>query len=293
MLSVIIPALNEIYLEKTIRNVLENAQGEIEIIAILDGYIPDPQIVIHDSRVKFVHNEKSIGQRAAINQGARLAVGKYVMKLDAHCAVGPGFDVILAADCEYDWTVVGRMYNLDVDTWKPKHFDNYTHAVRMGKVHDYIMMCQKDGDKLRTWYYPHDANKKIHHDNEKVLIDDSMSLMGCCFFMHKDRFWELDGCDEGHGSWGQQGIEVACKAWLSGGSLKVNKKTWFAHWFRGGGGPGWPYHMSQKQIDHARAYSEDLWLNDKWPKATRKFSWLLDKFNPPGKEKFYVSSQTN
>jgi glycosyltransferase involved in cell wall biosynthesis len=37
MLSVIIPAKNEIYLERTIRNILENAEGEIEVIAELDG----------------------------------------------------------------------------------------------------------------------------------------------------------------------------------------------------------------------------------------------------------------
>ena len=65
--SIIIPARNEKYLEKTIRNVLENATGEIEIIAILDGYIPDPQININDDRVIFVHNEVAIGQRPAIN----------------------------------------------------------------------------------------------------------------------------------------------------------------------------------------------------------------------------------
>lgn len=281
MLSVLIPARNELYLEQTIRNVLDNAHGEIEIIAVLDGYIPEPQIVINDSRVKFVYNETSLGQRAAINQAARLAIGKFIMKLDAHCAVGPGFDVILASDCEYEWTVIPRMYNLDVETWKPKLIEDFTHAVRMGKLHDYIMMGQDKEDSLRTLYYPHDFNKKIHHESRDILIDETMSCMGCCFFMRRDRFWELEGCDENHGSWGQQGIEVACKAWLSGGSLKVNKKTWFAHWFRGGGGPGWPYDIDNKQVYHAKRYSEDLWLNDKWPLAKRKFQWLLDKFNPP------------
>lgn len=60
----------------------------------------------------------------------------------------------------------------------------------------------------------------------------------------------------------------------------VNKKTWFAHYFRGN--VGWPYDITNKEVEHARKYSRDLWLNDKWPKATRKFQWLLDKFDPPG-----------
>ena len=44
MLSVIIPARNEIYLQKTIDSVLSAAKGEIEVIAILDGYWPDPPV---------------------------------------------------------------------------------------------------------------------------------------------------------------------------------------------------------------------------------------------------------
>jgi glycosyltransferase involved in cell wall biosynthesis len=106
MLSVIIPARNEKYLERTLRNILENAEGEIEIHAILDGYLPDPPINMNDDRIIFHHFPESIGQRAAINFGAKMAKGKYIMKLDAHCAVDKGFDVKLAADCEYDWTVV-------------------------------------------------------------------------------------------------------------------------------------------------------------------------------------------
>lgn len=289
LVSFLIPARNEIYLEQTVRNVLANIRGDSEILVCLDGYIPDPQIVIGDERVKFFHMEKSLGQRGAINFLARKAEGKYVCKLDAHCAIAEGFDVTLTKDCEYDWVVIPRMYNLDVETWKPKLIDDFNTAVRHGKLHDYIMMGVDGEDKLRTLYYPHGFNKPLHHERKDILIDDTMSCMGCCFFMHTERFWELGGCDEEHGSWGQQGIEVACKAWLSGGRLVVNKNTWFAHWFRGGkNGAGWPYDIENKQVYHAKRYSEDLWLNDKWPKATRKFSWLLEKFNPPNKEMFYA-----
>jgi cephalosporin hydroxylase len=79
------------------------------------------------------------------------------------------------------------------------------------------------------------------------------------------------------------GVEVGLKAWLSGGSFKVNKKTWFSHWFRGG--IGFPYHLSENSVEKARQYSRDLWLNNKWDKQTRDFNWLLDKFNPPGWKK--------
>jgi len=124
-----------------------------------------------------------------------------------------------------------------------------------------------------------------------------MSCMGPCFFMHKARFWELDGCDENHGHWGQQGIEVACKAWLSGGRLITNKNTWFAHFFRGGGVPeghksGFPYRISQHQVNKARDYSEDIWLNNKWNKQKKTMEWLIEKFNPPSWEEYLADKNS-
>ena len=66
----------------------------------------------------------------------------------------------------------------------------------------------------------------------------------------------------------------------------VNKKTWFSHWFRGGGVPegfksGFPYSINQGSVEKARTYSQDLWLNNKWSGQTRTFQWLVDKFRPP------------
>jgi len=269
MLSVIIPAREEVHLERTIRNILENAEGEIEIIVELDGWVPEPQIDIKDNRVIFIHHEESIGQRACINHAAKIAKGKYIMKLDAHCAVDKGFDVKLAADCEPDWTVIPKMYNLDIETFKPK----------LHKKTEYMYITAPDAEKpFRAMYY---SGHQKPRSNK--LIDETMCNMGPGWFMHKERFFYQGGCDEGHvGGWGQQGIEVSLKAWLSGGKLIVNKKTWFAHWFRGGGGPGFPYKISGNQVNRVRKYSRDLWLNNKWPLQTRTLEWLVDKFQPPG-----------
>jgi hypothetical protein len=103
--------------------------------------------------------------------------------------------------------------------------------------------------------------------------------------MERERFWELGGMDEDHGSWGQYGTELACKAWLSGGKMVTCLDTWIAHLFRTGnfgrnGESSWPYPINQRQIDSAREYSRNLWLEDKWPKAVRPLSWLIDHFAP-------------
>jgi len=266
VVSILIPARNETYLQRTIYDLLENAHEEIEILAICDGYWPDPPIQDHPA-VNLIHHSEARGQRQGINLAAKIARGKFIMKLDGHCAVAPGFDVELKKSCEYEWTMIPRMYNLDVETWKPK----------LHKRTDYMYIGGSGDRLLRAEYY------KKQPDNEKP-IDEIMCCMGPCFFMHKDRFWELGGMDESHGSWGQMGVELACKAWLSGGALVVNKNTWFAHWFRGGGGPGFPYPITFSEQEAARNYSRSLWLQDAWKLQKRPFKWLVEKFQPPGWE---------
>jgi len=127
--------------------------------------------------------------------------------------------------------------------------------------------------------------KHIRRPECDVDLIETMSFIGACMLLHRDRFWELGGMDENHGSWGQFGTEIACKSWLSGGKLITSKKTWFAHMFRtgnfrDGGKSTFPYPLMSKDVEHARSYSRDLWLNDKWEGANYPLSWLVDKFKP-------------
>jgi len=48
-----------------------------------------------------------------------------------------------------------------------------------------------------------------------------------------------------------------------------------------GGDFGFPYHNPQSKVNENREKTRQLFQHDKWPKATRKFQWLLDKFKPP------------
>ena len=73
-LSIIIPARNEMFLLRTIEDILDNIEADTEIIAICDGYWPDPAIPDND-RLTIVHHS-SIGQRAATNEGCKNFTGK-------------------------------------------------------------------------------------------------------------------------------------------------------------------------------------------------------------------------
>jgi len=293
-LSIIIPARNEEFLQVTIDDILKNIRGDTEIFAMLDGYWPDKGIP-QNPRVHVVHHAESIGQRACVNEGARLSEAKYIMKCDAHCAFDEGFDVKLMYDCEYDWTVIPRMYNLHAFDWKCQKCG---YQVMQGPYPKKCEKCDniKDFKKVIIWqpkrnkrsdFARFDSDMKFQYwrdfekrPESKGDIVDMMASVGACFFMHRQRFFDLGGMDEGHGSWGQFGVEVACKAWLSGGRHVVNKKTWFSHLFRTQQGFGFPYDISGRQVAHARQYSQNLWKNNKWPKAKRDLQWLLDKFAP-------------
>ena len=283
--SVLIAARNEPYLQRTITDAFNKAQGEIEVIAVLDGY--RPAIADHKNQI-LIFSYGWIGQRPAINQAAKLATGKYIFKVDAHCIFDKGFDVKLAADCEYDWTVIPRRHGVIEDVWKPRKtsidYMRLTSPLQKGEL----------GLRAKAWM---DYKGR---DNGK-LIDDVMTCQGSGWFQYRERFWELEGLDERHGHWGALGCEVGCKAWLSGGSLKVNKKTWYAHWQRGrrhSKGDDFVstsryYYLPRKVVKDAQRYAKDLWLNNKWPKQTREFRWLLDKFAPvPGWQDGYPELHT-
>ena len=296
-LSVIIAARNEEFLQNTIDDVLKKMRGDTEIIVILDGYWPDNGIPIHP-KVTVVHHEESIGQRAAVNEGARISNAKYIMKLDAHCSVDRGFDLKLAKDCEYDWTVIPRMYNLWAFDWKCFKCGKRTYQAE-GKPDKCSDCGSTDRFKKKIiWkakknptsdFMRFDRNMKFQYWREyknrpeaQGDICDLMSAIGACFFMHRERFWDLGGMDEEHGSWGQFGTEIACKSHLSGGRHVVNKKTWFAHMFRTSSakGFGFPYKISGKQVGKAREYSKHLWLENNWDKAVHDLDWLIAKFAP-------------
>lgn len=275
MISVIIPAKDETYLQKTIEGALAASRGEIEVIAVCDGYWPDP-IVLDEPRVNIIHHTKAVGQRRAVNEAAKLANGKYIFKVDAHCMFDEGFDVKLAKDCEYDWTVIPRMYVLDADLWQPK----------LRKMHDFMYFNAPwaEEDPMRIKYYDGKMKRadpkeyRAYRNSEWVKGDicDTMASLGAGWFMHTQRFWDLGGLDENHAQWGQMGVELSCKAWLSGGRQVVNKNTWFAHQWRRR--PPWT--LTNEDVNQSRDYSIKFWTGGAWPLQRYSLDWIAEKFAP-------------
>jgi glycosyltransferase involved in cell wall biosynthesis len=300
-LTIIIPARNEMFLRKTVEDILAHIEGNTEVIAVVDGpteYEMPPE----DPRVKVIKHEVSTGQRASSNEAARLAQSKYLMKVDAHCAFDQGFDVKMIAEMHDDWTMIPTMLNLHAFDWVcPDGHRRYQGP--SGRCTNSLpdnTVCGKETVRELVWkprkgvtsqFYRFDNTMHFQYWNEFKTrpeaqgdICETLSIQGSCFMITKEKWFELDICSEEFHSWGQQGVEVACKTWLSGGRLVINKKTWYAHMFRTQGGDfSFPYHQPQSEVEQNRELSRKLFTDNQWPKAVHPFSWLLEKFWPvPG-----------
>lgn len=499
-LSVLIPARNEMFLARTIEDLIQHCEADTEIIAVLDGAWADPPIPQHPM-VNVVYLPESIGQRAATNLAARLAQGKYVAKVDAHCSFEQGFDrkmIEFFKEVGDDVVAVPIMRNLWAYDWKcyhcgwkkyqgptPKecgqcgksdkirrkmmwvgkerpqsvsycfdaepHFqygESYKHTqeYKMGVIVGYKLMidfsplssdslaqvmtnplggtkpssitgiielltdltrshhftvlpnssrlwedmtsntmsfpsvddgwgfgtqqinfirdkaemeriaalpiltdvvnygyilasstgngtnqpsisetvCEgflselstvtvtplinsslEDPTTRRTLHsdtlnkfnrvlggeFIYSEIRKCFHNGSVALVPiydknytETMSLQGSFFMASREKFWQWELSDEKLGNWGNQGIEVACAAWLSGGRVLVNHKTWYAHMFRTQGGDfGFPWENKGRETDKTKKNVKNKFWDFKHPTQIHPVSWLVEKFWPiPG-----------
>lgn len=272
LVSIVIPSRSEIFLRKTILDLLSKARGDIEIFPILDGYWPPAEEMIADDRVNYVHRGEPLGLRAATNAGAALARGEYLMKTDAHCMFEEGFDLKLKADHQSNWVQIPRRYRLDAENWcwtddpKPP-IDLHYLACPMTNPDGY----QMHGDKWPL------RDKELLHEE----ISDTMSFQGSMWFMTADFFHNfLHGMQErGYGTFCQEPQEIGNKTWLGGGEVKVNKKVWYAHLHKGKR-YGRGYFQSATDLIQGHTWSAHHWMNNREPGMIHKFEWLVEKFWP-------------
>src|SRR3990167_8273624 len=302
-LSILIPARNEMFLYRTIEDILANIEADSEIIAVLDGAWIDPPIPQHE-RVNVIYVPESIGQRAATNMACKLSKAKYVMKLDAHCSFDKGFDrkmIEAFKTVDDNVTMVPTMRNLWAFDWKCHHCgwkkyqgptpEKCDQCGKTDKIRRKMMGVGKEKPQSNSYCFdvePHfqyfneyTKRPEYRKDLEETGLTETMSLQGSCWMLTRDKYWDLNICDENFGSWGSQGIEVAVKTWLSGARVLVNHKTWYAHMFRTQGGDfGFPYPIKNSDQEKAKAYARNLFFKNKWEKQIYPLSWLIEKFWP-------------
>ncbi len=118
--SIVVPVYNvKFYLKRCINSILCQTMREIEVILVDDGSTDDSVQICHeyaceDDRVRVFHQKKQ-GVSAARNQGIQMAVGKWLMFVDAddwlennaveilyRTAVEAGCEIVCATNYEHE-----------------------------------------------------------------------------------------------------------------------------------------------------------------------------------------------
>lgn len=302
-LTILIPARNEMFLKNTVEDILQHIEADTEIIVLLDGQWADPSLS-QNERVNVIYVNKSIGQRAGTNLACKLSKSKYVMKVDAHCSFDQGFDrkmIEFFKEVSDDVTAVPIMRNLHAFDWKCRRCGwikyqgptplrcEYCNDSRY--IRRKMIWIGKNNPQSTSFCFDNEPHFQYFEDwkhREPYITDktnkgytESMSLQGSCFMATRENYWKRELCDESLGSWGNQGLEVACATWLSGGRVLVNHKTWYAHMFRTQGGDfGFPYEQRGKEVQRTKNRTKDKFWNNTWEEQIHPLSWLIKKFWP-------------
>lgn len=272
--SIIIPSRNEMFLNKTIDDVFNKASGEIEVIAILEGYWP-LELPKERPNLIYLHHGQPKGLRQAVNNGVNIAKGKYILKVDAHCMFAEGFDETLQKDCDEDWVVIPSRYSLDAENWQ------ILHTGKSRVDYHYLTYPLTPDSSLQGAVWNQRARERV--SNPEYSIDEEMSFQGSCWFTTKEHFvkrCDMFDCDMSHyGTFINEPQELGLKTWLGGGKVMVNKNTWYAHLHKGkvyGRG----YALSKRELDHGQVWSIDFWMNNRWYKQVHDMSWFIERFWP-------------
>jgi hypothetical protein len=280
LVSICIPSRKERFLNETIKDVLSNATGEIEIFPIIDGYELPDEDVIKDIRVKYIHLPDNgwMQKRQGINAAVSISQGKYVMSLDAHCMVSKGFDEILVRDCEDNMVMIPRRYKLDPLTWTTKnHLDgslpvDYEYWLYNDYINNHFL-------KPHKW----DARAIERKD---IMIDDTLTMQASCWFMSRTWFDKRGFMRvKGYTGWGNEDVEICMETHINGGRVVVNKNCWYAHLYKGKDF-GRMYKSNFTQWKMTKAFGHYYWTvekNDEFLKVLEKFmpipNWPEDIWN--------------
>ena len=193
LVSVVIPVCDADveWIDRTKENVKSNAVGPIEIITARDT--------------------EHLGHRVLTNRMARTAGGKYLLRIDAHCSLSPGWDARMKASCGPKTIVKPMLDALDTETWAPN-----------GNDAGFIALDREFNNVYPKWKGPYQRN----------IEEPCMSLGGCCWMIQKDHYWYHEGCDEDLGIREGGGLEWALKAWLTGGEVLIRTDVVCGHMFR-------------------------------------------------------------
>lgn len=269
--AVIIPAKNEKYLNHTIRDVMEKGDS-VEVYVVLDGYEPEERVA-GVTYLKVAEDGKP-HLRDAINLAVRESTEPYLLKLDAHCLLDYHFDSKLIDAHQPDWVQVPRRYRLDAEKWKVIEDGRLPVDYEFILFQNLITNAGLDSNGF-IWGSPWDDLAEQRRD---VLIDNVPHFQGSCWFMSRSWFLQNGFLDLRYGGFAQEPEEILFTTIKSGGSVKVNKNTWYAHLHKDKEARGW-FTMPPEDLAKGYVHSFNTWVMEN----RELFTSLIESFPPmPG-----------
>lgn len=209
LFSIVIPTHNEgEMLHQTIDSILEQTtHPHIEVIIVDDGSTDGSCERFKNSQHPIeVITSRNLGIPRARNLGAENANGEYVVFLDAHCRVSPGWITrFIGALSKPNVAIVGPC------------FTRLTEPEPRG-----CGMVWTNFKLEAAWLEPLDTEKPY-----EVPITP-----GGCQVFRTDIFNAIGKFDAGLTKWGFQGKEICLRAWLLGYKVLVDPTVIIAHYFR-------------------------------------------------------------
>jgi len=208
MISIVIPAHNEQeYLNATIDNFISTADGCVEVIVVLNGYVQEV-----DSRAIVLKNSENMGMRKALNRAAKIASGKYLMFIDAHCNITAGWDTKMLEPFEQypKGIVVAPMTSINKDFTGGRGWYGF---------------CEMKPNMQPVW-----KGKKTYK-----AIEPNMGVTGCGLMMSRDFYLSFGGLDETLPKMGAIGSEFSIHGWLDGDGIYTRTDVLLGHIFSTGG----------------------------------------------------------
>lgn len=277
--SVIITALDEPYINKTIDDIVEKSDSRLKEIIVIDDLSEQP---IKHKDAKIIRNKERKGLIKGRNIATEIAKSECVISVDAHVKVSENWlDGILNPLAKrYNAVVAPMTMALDPDKWEDINIDSYGYTTHWKWDLDFYW-----GSKSR--YTP--------------------AVAGHCFGFTKN-WWEESGrFDDGMKTWGGENIEFPLRTWLFGGTVEV-ADCWVSHWFK----QEFNYSMDFKTLLSNKARVVEVWFDEykhnfyncvgfknhfelgdlsermrlKFKKQVRSFKWFLDNVNTSLKNSF-------
>lgn len=230
--SIIITALNEAYIHKTIDDILKHSDESLLEIIVIDD-CSDEEIIIDNPIVKVLRQDARIGLIRGRNLASDVAMGDIIISIDPHVKVSSGWlkPIIKKINDNYKCVAVPATRGLDPIKW-----------VSTGRT------VYKTGWDWKLNFYWREDNTN----------DLTPCFAGHCFAFSKLWWQEIGGFDVGMDKWGCENIEFSLKTWLAGGSVEIIREVVVSHWFK----DGFTYDMDNKTLLKNKARLVEVWFDD-------------------------------